>query len=102
MKNKIKSFLAILITLAMLMSFATACGSDNNGAVASNTGSSSNTSSTSKTYKLGISAYPAFYTWYISEAEKFFEKNNVKVELVYFPVYSDSVQAFSTGKVDMI
>ena len=55
-----------------------------------------------KTYTLATSAYPAFYLWYIAEQEHIFEKNGLSVEVVYFPVYSDSVLAFSTGQADCI
>lgn len=105
MKRMIKRFITIILAFIMLISILTACGNNSattGASTAENTSNTSKSPKTSKTFKLGISAYPAFYTWYISEAEKFFEKNGVSVELVYFPVYSDSVQAFNSGKVDMI
>lgn len=89
MKKTIKRVVAICLLLVLCMSMLAGCKS----------GKKSNAS---KTYKLAISPYPAFYTWYICEAEDYFKARGVNVELVYFPVYSDSVQAFSTGQVDMI
>ncbi|MEI7025862.1 ABC transporter substrate-binding protein [Paenibacillus sp. y28] len=50
--------------------------------------------------KLALSAWPGWFVWYLVKEKGFFEKNNVNVELVWFPVYSDSLQALATGKVD--
>ncbi|WP_027631007.1 ABC transporter substrate-binding protein [Ruminiclostridium cellobioparum] len=104
--KKTKKVVSLLLTIIMLTGFVTGCGSSESKSNTSDSAVSAtgmkNPTASSKTYKLGISAYPAFYTWYIPQAEKFFEKNGVNVELVYFPVYSDSVQAFNSGKVDMI
>ena len=38
--------------------------------------------------------------WYLVEEKGFFEKHGVNVKLEFFPVYSDSLQALATGKVD--
>jgi NitT/TauT family transport system substrate-binding protein len=51
---------------------------------------------------MGTSPYPAWYVWYIAEEEGMFKKAGLDVKLVYFPVYSDSLQAFNTGKIDML
>lgn len=91
MKRLGKKAAAIVMVLVMCLGMLTGCG-----------GSGKSGSDGKKVYKLGISPYPAFYTWYIAEAEGFFEDRGIDVELVYFPVYSDSVQAFSTGQVDML
>jgi NitT/TauT family transport system substrate-binding protein len=91
MKNMIKKTSALALVLVLAMSILSGCKAKTSTAQAGG-----------KTYKLGISAYPAFYTWYICQAEDYFKKNNINVELVYFPVYSDSVQAFSTGQLDML
>ncbi|GHV11742.1 sulfonate ABC transporter substrate-binding protein [Clostridia bacterium] len=94
MKKKLTAFCAVIALIFALT------GCDASSSLKQSSSDDGNTSTT--TYKLGISAYPAFYTWYIAEAEGFFEKNGINVELVYFPVYSDSVQAFSTGRLDML
>ncbi len=51
---------------------------------------------------IGTSPYPAWYVWYIAEEEGLFKKAGLDVELKYFPVYSDSLQAFNSGKIDML
>lgn len=56
----------------------------------------------SKKITIGTSPYPAWYVWYIAKEEGMFEKYGLDVELVHFPVYSDSLQAFNTGKIDML
>jgi NitT/TauT family transport system substrate-binding protein len=56
----------------------------------------------SKKIKLGISAFPGWFVYYIAKGEDYFKKNGVDVELVWFPVYSDSLQAFNSGNLDML
>lgn len=51
---------------------------------------------------IGTSPYPAWYVWYIAQEEGIFKKYGLNIELVYFPVYSDSLQAFNSGKIDML
>ena len=93
MKKSKRKLISISIMLMVLMFAFAGCQSKKE---------SSSKKDSKKVYKLGISAYPAFYTWYITQAEGFFKARGVNVKLVYFPVYSDSVQAFNTGKVDML
>jgi NitT/TauT family transport system substrate-binding protein len=50
--------------------------------------------------KLALSPWPGWFVWYLVKEKGFFEKNHVNVELVWFPVYSDSLTALATGKVD--
>jgi NitT/TauT family transport system substrate-binding protein len=65
-------------------------------------GTSSSGAVASKKITLGVSAFPGWFVYYIAEGEKLFAKNGVNVELVWFPVYSDSIQAFNSGKLDML
>lgn len=101
--KKRKRTAALLLAFMMCLCAVTGCGkSTAKEDTTSGTTGESSSENGEKVYKMGISPYPAFYTWYICQAEEFFEKNGVNVELVYFPVYSDSVQAFNTGQVDML
>ena len=95
---------AVALIIVFTMCLLTCMGCNKNVATENNkqADGTAATSSGEKVYKMGISPYPAFYTWYICQAEDFFQKNGINVELVYFPVYSDSVQAFSTGQVDLL
>lgn len=92
MKMIFKKFL-LLITAALLMTAFTACSKSQN---------SSEAKGKKKTYTVATSAYPAFYLLYIAQEEGFYEKEGLDVKVVYFPVYSDSVMAFSTGQADAI
>jgi len=49
---------------------------------------------------IALSPWPGWFFWYVVEEKGFFEKHGANVELVWFPVYSDSLQAFATGQVD--
>ena len=102
MGKRMKKFLPLVLVLILSLCTFSGCGSKETTqtSTAESTGETSGTDE--KVYKLAISPYPAFYTWYICQAQDFFKANGVNVEIVYFPVYSDSVQAFSTGQVDMI
>jgi NitT/TauT family transport system substrate-binding protein len=50
--------------------------------------------------KIGVSDWPGWVAWYIAQEKGFFKKYGVAVELVWFPVYSDSISALSAAKLD--
>jgi NitT/TauT family transport system substrate-binding protein len=50
--------------------------------------------------KVGYSDWPGFTAWEIAKVKGFFKKHNVDVELVWFPVYTDSLTALNVGKLD--
>ncbi|MGM9926901.1 MAG: ABC transporter substrate-binding protein [Bacillus sp. (in: firmicutes)] len=76
----------LLLSLLVII-FLTACGSEESNGE-------------NKPLKLGFSALPSWYLWHLVEEKGFFEKNGVEVELVYFPVYADSLSALNTGEID--
>ncbi len=97
-KKALFKLLPLILAVMTALSF-TGCGSTSGT-------SSDNTSGTGSTgltkVKLGLSAYPSWYLWFIAREEGYFQKNGLDVELVWFPTYSDSVQAFVTGKLDYV
>ncbi|WP_245395424.1 ABC transporter substrate-binding protein [Anthocerotibacter panamensis] len=52
------------------------------------------------TVKLGFSAWPGWFPWQVAEEKGLFAKNGVKVELVWFEGYLDSINALAGGKLD--
>lgn len=50
--------------------------------------------------KVGVSDWPGWVAWYIAEQKGYFEKYGAEVELVWFPNYTDSIQALSAGQLD--
>jgi len=50
--------------------------------------------------KIGYSDWPGFTAWEIGKVQGIFKKNGVDVELVWFPVYTDSLTALNTGQLD--
>lgn len=50
--------------------------------------------------KIGYSDWPGWVAWEIAKEKGLFKKNGVEVELVWFPIYTDSLSAFNAGKVD--
>lgn len=83
-----------LISLGMVLllvgALLTGCG----------TAKTSNVSAANAPIKIALSPWPGWYPWYIVQEKGFFKKYGVNVQLVWFPVYSDSLQALNTGKVD--
>lgn len=89
MKKK-HTLLSILLVGLLLLS---ACGKSTNQESASE-------KTDEKTIKIGFSALPSWYLWHLVEKKGFFKKHGVNVELVWFPVYADSLSAINTGKID--
>ena len=79
----------LTITIALGLLVLTACGDESNDANAAG-----------KPIKIGFSALPSWYLWHLVEEKGFFEKHDVNVELVWFPVYADSLSALNTGEID--
>jgi NitT/TauT family transport system substrate-binding protein len=52
--------------------------------------------------KLGFNLWAGFMPWKVAEVKNFFEANGLKAEVIWFPVLSDQLNAFNTGKVDVI
>jgi aliphatic sulfonates family ABC transporter substrate-binding protein len=50
--------------------------------------------------KVGYSDWPGFTAWEIAKVKGLFKKNGVDVDLVWFPVYTDSLTALNTGQLD--
>jgi NitT/TauT family transport system substrate-binding protein len=94
-----KKIISMLILLIITLSIFVGCSvlKTSSDGVSKDTGNSNN-----KKIKIGVSDYPGWSTWYIAQGEDYFKKNGVDVELVWFPVYSDSLQAFNSGNLDML
>src|SRR4030095_15522098 len=50
--------------------------------------------------KVGYSDWPGFTAWEIAKVKGLFKKHGVDVNLVWFPVYTDSLSALHTGQLD--
>lgn len=50
--------------------------------------------------RLGVSDWPGWVAWYVAKEKGYFAKHGAKVELGWFPNYSDSIQALAAGKLD--
>jgi NitT/TauT family transport system substrate-binding protein len=50
--------------------------------------------------KIGYSDWPGWTAWEIAKEKGFFKKAGVDVKLVWFPIYTDSLNALNTGKLD--
>jgi NitT/TauT family transport system substrate-binding protein len=50
--------------------------------------------------KVGYSDWPGWVAWAIAEQQGFFKRHGAAVKLVWFPNYSDSIAALSSGQVD--
>ena len=52
------------------------------------------------TVRVGVSDWPGWVAWYVAQDKGFFKKHGADVELVWFPNYTDSIQALSAGQLD--
>lgn len=93
---KIKKRLALGMVLLIAFMLLAGCGQAKEKA-ANNT---EETDGSKEPIKIGLSPWPGWIPWYLVEEKGFFNKYGVNVELKWFPVYSDSLQALATGKVD--
>ena len=50
--------------------------------------------------KVGVSDWPGWVAWYIAEQKGYFKKHGADVKLVWFPNYTDSIAALSSGQLD--
>lgn len=50
--------------------------------------------------KIGYSDWPGYTAWEIAKVKGLFKKHGVDVNLVWFPVYTDSLTALNTGQLD--
>ena len=85
---------AVFLMMALLLIFTVVSGCTSKGATSTTTGKSG------EPIKLALSPWPGWFVWYLVKEKGFFEKNGVNVDLVWFPVYSDSLSALASGKVD--
>ncbi|WP_041445059.1 ABC transporter substrate-binding protein [Syntrophobotulus glycolicus] len=90
-----KKLIAVFLMVILGAGFVAGCGKSSSPA-------GENTAAGSKAIQFGISAYPSWYVWFIAKEEKIFEKYGLNVNLVWFPTYSDSTQAFLTGNLDFV
>ena len=80
----------LALPVVMLMALVVACGGSDGG---SSGGGGS-------TIKLGFSAWPGWFPWQVAKEAGIFDKAGVKVDLVWFESYTDSINALSAGKLD--
>lgn len=50
--------------------------------------------------RVGYSDWPGWVAWAIAEQQGFFRKHGADVKLIWFPNYSDSIAALSSGQLD--
>lgn len=50
--------------------------------------------------KVGVSDWPGWVAWYVAQEKGFLKRHGAEVELVWFPNYTDSIQALSAGQLD--
>jgi NitT/TauT family transport system substrate-binding protein len=71
-----------------------------NAAPASNTAASTTDTSGAAPITIGYSDWPGWVAWDIADQQGFFKKRGANVKLVWFPVYTDSLNALAAGQVD--
>ncbi|HEX8235262.1 MAG TPA: ABC transporter substrate-binding protein [Abditibacteriaceae bacterium] len=85
------------VVLAGCANNAAQTGSSDGGTSSATT---TGTGANAKPISIGMSDWPGYLVWDIAEQQGFFKKHNVNVKLVWFPVYTDSLNAFAAGQLD--
>ena len=92
MKRKLSLILSVIFIISMCCLSLTGC-----------TAKSKQVKGTKENpFVLGISPMAGWYAWYGIQDSGIFEDNGVCVKIEFFPVYSDSLTAFYSGRVDGI
>ncbi len=92
MKRKLSLILSVIFIISMCCLSLTGC-----------TAKSKQVKGTKENpFILGISPMAGWYAWYGIQDSGIFEDNGVCVKIEFFPVYSDSLTAFYSGRVDGI
>ncbi len=50
--------------------------------------------------RVGVSDWPGWVAWYVAKEQGYFQRYKADVELIWFPNYTDSIQALSAGQLD--
>lgn len=109
MKQNLTQWMYRLAGATLLGVVLAGCGNnatqtaDSNGATPAGTGEATTgetAAAEGKPIVLGISDWPGYLVWDIADQQGLFKKHGVNVDLKWFPVYTDSLTAFNTGKLD--
>ena len=88
-----------LASLVLLL--AAACGNREAGESGTpSPGAAASAGASGDAITIGYSDWPGWVAWDIAEQKGFFKKHGVDVKLVWFPVYTDSLNALSAGQLD--
>lgn len=95
------AFASVALGLAGCGAPATTTSDANSAAPADNAvAAAPDTTSDAKPITIGYSDWPGWVAWDIAEQQGFFKKRGANVKLVWFPVYTDSLNALAAGQVD--
>ncbi|HWC29458.1 MAG TPA: ABC transporter substrate-binding protein [Dehalococcoidia bacterium] len=90
---RIGRLLRLGVVAVALSALLVACGGSDDGDDSASSGSG-------EPIKLGFSAWPGWFPWQVAEEQGIFDKAGVKVELVWFEGYLDSINALASGQLD--
>ncbi len=105
MKMFMRKLFAAVITASLSLFMLAGCGASEGASSTSDTeteNASAEKGTADNPFILGVSPMSGWYAWYGIEGTGIFEANGVNVEIQFFPVYSDSLTAFYSGKLDGI
>ncbi|MBO5469101.1 MAG: ABC transporter substrate-binding protein [Lachnospiraceae bacterium] len=97
-----KKIILAVISITVLAFSLFGCGSQKIEEETSASNDSTASADNDEIIKIGYSAWTGWYPWAIADEMGFFEKEGVNAETVYFPVYSDQFQAYSSGNLDLV
>jgi NitT/TauT family transport system substrate-binding protein len=90
----------LLCALPLLGAALISLGGCNSAPPTAETAAAPTSQSAAAPITIGYSDWPGWVAWDIAEQKGFFKKQGVEVKLTWFPVYTDSLNAFAAGQVD--
>ena len=89
-----------ILTAALVLGASVLSGCSHKQEQSPSTGSAQPSSSgdSSGAITIGYSDWPGWTCWDIADQQGFFKKHNVNVKLVWFPTYTDSLNALAAGQ----
>lgn len=90
-----KKVLALVLSVVLCIGVLSGCGSSESKGQSAKEGSD-------VTLKIGVYLWPGWYPWFVAEEKGYFEEAGLNVELVPFSGYSDMLQAFYSGNINVM
>lgn len=91
---------ALALGAVAAVTFAGCASKTETASTATGTDAATASAASAEPISIGYSDWPGWVAWDIAEQKGFFKSEGANVKLTWFPVYTDSLNAFAAGQVD--